>query len=533
MPPAIRRALAALLLVASACTGTPPPSQVEGARGVVYHDRNGNGRRDVLEAGVQGVAVSNGREVVRSDWRGRWQLPISDDTILFVVKPRGWRVPTGPDGLPLFYRRHKPSGSPPGLRHAGVSPTGPLPASVDFPLERASEPDAFRVVLLADPQPYDLAQVDFVARDVIAQLEGVEAAFALVLGDLVGDDLALFEPLNHVLGRMGIPWWPVLGNHDLNYAAADDRHSDETWERIYGPATYAFQFGRAHFLVLDDVIYDGARPDGRPGRYHGGLTPRQLAFVQNYLAGVALDELVVVAMHIPLVASGKGSGAHQLRQRDELLEILASHPHTLSLSGHTHMQSHFFLGRADGFARDEPHHHLTVGTVSGSWWRGAPDEAGIPHTTMRDGAPNGYALLEVDGARTEVRYRVARRPAGEQIAIHAPAEVPADEASATEIVVNVFGGSERTRVEMRLGPSGPWQRLRKVVRKDPGYVALYERERAQRPPDGWRLPPPNDSAHLWAGPLPEALHPGSALLEVRATEPSGRVLTGRQLLRIR
>ena len=135
---------------------------------MVYHDRNGNGRRDALEAGVRGVAVSNGREVVRSDWRGRWHLPISDDTILFVVKPRGWRVPVGPDGLPLFYRRHKPAGSPKGLRHAGVAPTGPLPASVDFAVERAREPDAFRVVLLADPQPYDLAQVDFVARDVVS-----------------------------------------------------------------------------------------------------------------------------------------------------------------------------------------------------------------------------------------------------------------------------------------------------------------------------------------------------------------------------
>jgi hypothetical protein len=500
---------------------------------VVYHDRNGNGRRDALEAGVRGVAVSNGRDVVRSDWRGRWRLPIDDDTILFVAKPRGWRVPGGPDGLPVFYRRHKPAGSPTDLRFPGVEPTGPLPASVDFPLQRAREPDDFRVVLLADPQPYDLREVVYVARDVVAQLEGVDAAFALVLGDLVGDDLSLFEPLNRVLGRMGIPWWPVLGNHDINYAAADDRHSDETWERIYGPATYAFQFGRAHFLVLDDVIYMGARPDGSPGRYRGGLTPRQLAFVESYLAGVPPDELVVVAMHIPLVTSGKGSGAHQLRERPELMEILATHPHTLSLSGHMHMQERHFLDRQEDFAREEPHQHVTVGTVSGSWWRGAPDEAGIPHTTMRDGAPNGYALLDVTGARADVRYRAARRPAGEQLAIHAPQQVQAGEAGATEIVVNVFGGSERTRVEMRLGASGPWRPLRKVVRKDPAYVALYERERAQRPPDGWRLPAPNDSAHLWAGRLPEAPPPGSALLEVRATEPSGRIVTGRQLLRIR
>jgi hypothetical protein len=174
-----------------------------------------------------------------------------------------------------------------------------------------------------------------------------------------------------------------------------------------------------------------------------------------------------------------------------------------------------------------------VGTVSGSWWRGAPDESGIPHTTMRDGAPNGFSWLRVDGTRTEVVFQAARRPAEEQMTIHAPEEIAAAEVSATEIVVNVFGGSERTRVEMRLAPSGAWQPLRRVVRKDPGYRAIYERERELRPPEGWSLPPPNDSTHLWAGVLPAAPAPGTALLEVRATEPSGRILTGRQLLRIR
>lgn len=482
---------------------------------------------------MAGVAVSNGREVVRSDWRGRWQLPVGSDTILFVVKPRGWQTPLGPDGLPRFYYRHKPSGSPEGLRFPGVAATGPLPASVDFPLQRSSEPNDFRVVLLADPQPYDLREVDFVARDVIAQLEGVDAAFALVLGDLVGDDLALFEPVNRVFGRMGIPWWPVHGNHDLNFAALDDQHSDETWERVYGPTTYAFQYGPAHFLVLDDVIYHGAVEGGGPGGYHGGLTPRQLEFARNYLAGIARDELVVVALHVPLVALGRGSGVHQVPERGELLALLSAHPHTLSLSGHTHMQAHYFLGREERFEGDEPHQHVTVGTVSGSWWRGAPDESGIPHTTMRDGAPNGFSWLRVDGTRTEVVFQAARRPAEEQIAIHAPEEIAAAEASATEIVVNVFGGSERTRVEMRFAPSGAWQPLRRVVRKDPGYRALYERERELRPPEGWSLPPPNDSTHLWAGVLPAAPPPGTALLEVRATEPSGRILTGRQLVRIR
>jgi hypothetical protein len=190
---------------------------------VVFSDRNGNGRRDLLERGLPGVAVSNGRDVVRTDWRGRYQLPIADDTTLFVVKPRGWSPPTDENGLPRFHYAHKPQGSPAELRFAGVGPTGPLPGSVDFPLRRRREPDAFRAVILGDPQPYDRAELDFLARDVVQELIGTDASFGLSLGDLVGDDLSLFEPLNGVVGAIGIPWYNVHGNHDMNARRRDLR----------------------------------------------------------------------------------------------------------------------------------------------------------------------------------------------------------------------------------------------------------------------------------------------------------------------
>jgi hypothetical protein len=200
--------------------------------------------------------------VTRTDWRGRYRLPVGDDTIIFVVKPRGWSPPIDADGLPRFYYVHKPQGSPSHLRFAGVAPTGPLPESIDFPLARSREPGSFRTVVFSDPQPYTLQEIDYLSRDVVAELVGVDAAFGLSLGDLVGDDLALFEPLNQAVGRIGIPWYNVHGNHDMNFRAHADEYADETFERVYGPATYAFQVGRVHFVVLDNVIYAGANPDG-------------------------------------------------------------------------------------------------------------------------------------------------------------------------------------------------------------------------------------------------------------------------------
>ncbi len=523
----------ALLLALAGCASGGPDAPAPGpgeqlASGVVFHDRDGDGRRDRWERGLGGVAVSNGRDVVRTNWRGRYRLPVSGDAILFVVKPRGWAPPQGEDRLPRFYYVHKPAGSPPGLAFEGVAPTGPLPPSVDFPLHPADESDAFRMILFGDTQTYDMEEIDFLSRDVIEELVGTEAAFGMTLGDLVGDDLALFEPLNRAIGRIGVPWYSVLGNHDLNFRAPGDAHSDETFERVYGPATYAFQVGRVHFIVLDDVIYAGARPDGAPGRYDGGLDRRQLDFVRNYLATVSARDRIVLAMHIPLVKPPQ-----EVPQRRELFEILSSHPHTMSFSAHTHFQAHHFFGPEDGYDSPNPHHHVVHATTSGSWWQGELDEVGIPHATMRCGAPNGYSIVEFDGVDYAIHFRAARRPADHQMNVYAPDAAAAGGSSGEEVLVNLFSGSERSTVEVRLRESAPaaWTRLERVERPDPAYVAVRAREAARRPRRGRGLPPPHPSPHLWAGALPAAPSPGTYTLEVRARDGLGQTFTAQRLIR--
>jgi hypothetical protein len=532
------RRLALAVIVAALATDLAPceveaatgeDARIEIARGVVFHDRNRNGIRDRFERGLRGVAVSNGREVVRTDWRGRYRLPVDDDAIVFVVKPRGYATPLSPDRLPRFHYIHKPAGSPPHLRSPGVAPSGPLPDAIDFPLIRVRESDRFRVLVFGDTQPYTIGEVDLLARDLIEPLIGNDVAFGMTLGDLVGDDLALFEPLNRAVARIGVPWFNTLGNHDMNFRAADDATSDETWERVFGPATYAFQVGRVHFVVLDDVIYEGwNEAESRRGRYRGGLTATQLDFVRNYLATVPERELIVLAMHIPLA----GPGHLDVPERRELFEILSGHPHTFSLSSHTHMQYHRFFGPEDGYDAARPHHHLNQASACGSWWLGAPDEHGVPHATMRDGAPNGYSILHFDGDAYRIEFRAAQRPAGHQMHVVAPDAVPVARAGSTEVLVNVFAGSERTAVEMRLGVTDTWRRLERVERPDPLYAALRRREAGSAGRRGFKLPPAADSLHLWAGHLPDDPPIGTAVLEVRATDMFGQVHRAHRLIRI-
>ena len=278
------------------------------ARGVVFEDRNGNGSRDAGEPGLAGVAVSNGLDVVLSDAKGRYKLPVEDGTVLFVTKPSGYSVPLGPDMLPRHYYVHDPDGTPAelGLRYAGVEPTGPLPKSVDFPLQAAEEPERFDVIWFADPQTRVGEEIDFLRDDVVAELAGVEAAFGITAGDIMYDDLSLYPRYNEVIARIGIPWYNVPGNHDLNLMAELHEDGRETFKRIFGPPYHSFDYGNAHFVVLDDVHYLGSRlgrDKERPrtaGKYEGRIEGRQLAWLANDLRHVPKERLVVLGMHIPL-----------------------------------------------------------------------------------------------------------------------------------------------------------------------------------------------------------------------------------------
>lgn len=494
--------------------------QREFATGVVFHDLNKNQQHDPNEPGLGNIRVSNGDQVVATDNKGRYRLPVDDDTILFVIKPRDWMTPTDELNLPRFYYIHKPNGTPK-LKFPGVAPTGPLPASIDFPLYRRDEPGEFRVLLFGDTQPYSIQEVDYLAHDIVEQLIGIDAAFGLTLGDIVGDDLRLFDPVNRAVAHVGIPFYNVLGNHDLDFAAADDRYSDDAYERTYGPPYYSFDYGPVHFIVLDSVVWHGATEE-KKGYYRGGLGEDQLRFIKNDLAFVPTDQLIVLAMHIPVI---------EFVDRAKLFTMLANYPHTVSFSAHWHVQRHWFLDRDDDWTGSNPHHLMTLATTCGSWWTGAPDEVGIPHTTMRDGAPNGWCLAEFKDNSYKLAFRVARRPATYQMNIYMPEAVERTAVRNTEVVVNVFAGSSRSVVEIRVN-DGKWQKLKRVERVDPYYAKMKAAEQSDNPPRGRKLPNADASTHLWAGELMTDVPPGTHRIEVRTTDMFDQTYRAHRLFRV-
>ena len=189
---------------------------------------------------MRDVLVSNGRDITRTDVDGRYSLPVEPGQAIFVVKPSGFRVPVeAATKLPLFSYVYDPEGTPAALnfRYGGLNPTGPLPPTIDFQLTRVPEPQFFEVVLFTDPQPESTAEIEFVRDDVVAGVIGTNAAFGITCGDLMFDDLSMYDRYNRIIGTIGLPWWNIGGNHDLDYEPPDAKRSRDTFKRVFG-ATY-------------------------------------------------------------------------------------------------------------------------------------------------------------------------------------------------------------------------------------------------------------------------------------------------------
>lgn len=491
-------------------------------KGYVYADKNGNGKKEKNEKGLSNIPVSNGIYVTTTDKSGRYELPVGNDNIIFVIKPAGFSLPVNKDNLPQFYYIHKPEGSPQ-QKYQGVQPTGKIPQQVNFALIPTEEKENFRILVFGDPQIKIRQQLDFFNRGIIDEVKGIKnVLFGMSLGDIVGNNLTLFAPYSAIVSEVGIPWYNVMGNHDMNHDAKSDSLADETFEAHFGPNTYAFNYGRVHFIILDDIL----DPDPVDGKgYRGGLRPTQLTFIKNDLKYVPKDHLIVLAFHIPLRAIRDGD-------REQLFELLKDFPHTLSLSAHTHRQNQYFYTKKDGWLRKTPHYEYNVGTTSGSWYSGIFNERNIPISTMKDGTPKGYAFITFKGNDYVIDYQVAGKPADYQIRISAPKVVAHQSRSAAAIYANYFMGSSKDTLWYRID-EGKWKTMTYAPGFDQYYLnMLHKWDYTDSLLEGRRPGPPRESTHLWKAPIKTNLKIGQHTIEVKVTDQHGRSFTQKRTYRI-
>jgi hypothetical protein len=525
------------------CGNDNPHSEI--AYGRVFLDTNSNGVADSGEPGIANVSVSNGCEVVLTDAQGDYAIDLAPAQILFISQPSGYRLPLDNFNVPQFFYLHYPDGSPIVTESGAIDwqwdviePTGPLPERINFALLPAPEQEIrFDAHAFADTQARTELDQDKLREELVNPLIGnpYQAEFGITVGDVVYDNLALYDRHKAMMALMDIPQWYLPGNHDLNFESPDARLATETFKRHFGPVYYSFNAGNVHFVALNNVEYAGADQtlaDG--GRYRGYISEDQLYWLERNLAHVSKDKLIVIATHIPLISEAHdGSSAPATGpftvNFDQLLQLLLPFEHVYGIAGHDTSNSWKVAINHTHNWHGQPWIAHTLAQVRGNGWHTGPEDLrGVNDAMMQDGNPNGFYLLRFDDVKVIPEFIPfpTGPDAGQRIriTIDPPLDIDGSDSlnrgsmkHGTKVVVNLFDGGVRDQVWLSVN-SGPAQPMRYTVRTDP-YV---ERAHARMQGSAQALGNPHRSAHIWELELPSDLPAGVHRLTVNSIDEFGQ-----------
>ncbi|RTE52262.1 metallophosphoesterase [Arenibacter aquaticus] len=316
--------------------------------------------------GLPKVAVSDGETVILTDKNGNFDFwSSSQQPFVFVSLPAGYQIDQLANGSASFFK-------PLDLK----SPSN----EILFQLKPVQQrDDKHSLLILADPQiqnEYEVEQLLSISTpDFIQTIKELNDpnTFGVGCGDLVYDQLQLFDDYNQSIKATNIPFFQVVGNHDMDYLdSRTDQVSTRTFNNHFGPSYYSFNRGEIHYIVLDDVFFTGVKRE-----YIGYITENQLAWLEEDLSYIEAGRTVILCAHIPIF---------HVKNKAHLYELLSPFK-THILSGHTHRINHYF---------EENCHEHVLGAVCGAWWSGP---------ICVDGTPNGYGVYQVNGSDLSWYYK--------------------------------------------------------------------------------------------------------------------------------
>ena len=369
--------------------------------------------------GIKGVTVTDGINCTVTNESGSYEL-MSNKTVSFVYIsiPSGYAFPNK-DGITEFYKNVNKDSSQ---------------FRADFELEKLSVDDSKHAfVVWADPQIRSAEDAQFLLTESAPDLKKLVASYpsdklfhGIGCGDLVWDKFDLFDEFRSAIAISGIPFFNVIGNHDMDLDARSDEYSTVTFQKQFGPTYYSYNRGKIHYVVLDDVFFVGVSK-----KYIGYLTEQQLSWLEQDLQNVKPGSTVVVSLHIPTNtgAARRNQKAEEMggtvANREQLYKLLKPFKVHI-LSGHTHVCEHW--------EKDNIMEHVH-GTVCGAWWTGP---------ICSDGTPNGYGVYEVNGDELQWYHKSTGKERNHQLRIYGKNSIPD---APEEIVANVWNWDSKWKVE--------------------------------------------------------------------------------------
>ena len=366
----------------------------------VVFDFNGK----VTDSNGQGIAG-----VVVNDGIGAWAL-VSDTTrskFVSISVPASCVLPQQ-DGLAGDY-------------YISVRALAQADGKHNFVLERRKRmEERFHYIAISDPQVRDARQMKRWRQETVPDLKEVidslkqsREVVAMTLGDLVWDNMPLFEEYRESVKNTGAVFFQCIGNHDFdkqyqdlhNMEAGTPVYGEMVYGSYFGPTDYSFNIGKAHIVTMKDINYVGGK------NYVESLTGQQLEWLKKDLSYVPKGSLVILNLHAPVW--NKVSPGGNVRNAAQLKEVLKDYKVHV-FSGHTHF-----------FQNNE---------ACGGWWAGWVNQCG---------APNGYMVVDVDGDNMKWHYKATRRDFSYQFRIYNKGEFTAQ---SSFVVANVWDWDSACRM---------------------------------------------------------------------------------------
>lgn len=435
--------------------------------------------------GVPDVVVSDGVEVVSTDEKGCYSInSLKENGYVFVSVPGGYECEL--DGnVPKFWKNLKL-----GFDKKEV---------VDFQLKKI--PNKRHAFLVSSDKHItrrhnDLLQYGQFACDINQTIDSLRKAGYYVAGIDLGDltwDLHWtkqdMDPVKvkDVEAKINMPLYHVMGNHDNNPYFNTDREAEKTFESVFGPIYYSFNIGDAHYIVLDNIIYDstGAEPGVMGSRtFKVDFTDKVMDWFRKDLATVKdKDAPLFVSMHAPLFHVDRSlmGPRYRLPQSEKFEEYLKEFSNVRVLSGHSHVINNIPLTNGNGIEHNIP-------AVSGTFWL-THDLSG--NHLNRDGSPSGYLVCLMDSSKIEhIYYKTYDFPADYQFRAYdmnvtcIDSSKVSDEkdrkkycygysepASDNEVLINIFNYDPSWSVEVY--EDGKKLNVIRLVSYDPLHVLSY------------------------------------------------------------
>lgn len=321
--------------------------------------------RGYVRAGDKGlgeVQVTDGFSFTVTDRDGNYSLALHEKAeFVYILTPKGY-VADFSSGVPQFY-----------------IPVSASQKAYNFNLQAMKgDPDRFAMITMADTQIDKPSDIDRLMSETLPDIQATLEQYrdvqtaGIILGDITWDVYAYNDVMKDFCRRLGIPVYPVIGNHDFDKYLTPSPDADyaHLYKANYGPLYYAVQLGDVYYVVLNSLVYTGHK--GYKTTLEDADQMHWLELLLNCV--LQQDKQVIIATHCPIKSS---PGSPLIGGGEQLVRMLARKFRGTVIAGHYHINAHVDLG--GGIME-----HI-LGAVCGELWLG---------NVANDGSPNGYQVFE-------------------------------------------------------------------------------------------------------------------------------------------